>query len=71
MDQHFRNAVGFCAVDLLTAFRLCSTNAARVAGAQRRKGVIERGMDADIVLLDAGLAVAATVCRGEVAFRRG
>jgi N-acetylglucosamine-6-phosphate deacetylase len=70
MDQHFRNVTEFLGVDVSTAFRLCATNAARVAGAQRRKGALEPGMDADIVMLDRDLGVSATVCRGEVAFRR-
>lgn len=70
MDQHFRNALDFLGIDLLTAFRICATNPARVAGAHDRKGAIERGMDADIVMLDSGLNVAATVCRGEIAYTR-
>ncbi|MGE5595164.1 MAG: N-acetylglucosamine-6-phosphate deacetylase [Hyphomicrobiales bacterium] len=69
MDQHFRNAVAFLGLDLPTAFRLCATNPARVAGASRRKGMLERGYDADLVLLDAGLNVAATVCRGQLVYR--
>lgn len=70
MDQHFRNVVRFLGIDVATAFRLCATNPARVAGAGKRKGLLERGYDADLVLLDADLAVAATVCRGEVAHLR-
>jgi N-acetylglucosamine-6-phosphate deacetylase len=70
MDQHFRNAVSFLRLDLRAAFRICSANPARVAGAGRRKGSLTPGSDADIVLLDADLAVVATVCRGEVAFDR-
>jgi len=68
MDQHFRNAMRFLGVSIATAFRLCATNPARIAGAAERKGQLERGMDADLVLLDAGLRVRATVCRGEVVF---
>lgn len=68
MDQHFRNTVDFLGIDVATAFRLCSTNPAGVAGASARKGRVERGYDADLVLLDAELKVRATVCRGEVAF---
>jgi len=68
MDSHFRNTMAFLGVDLATAFRLCSTNPARVAGAASRKGRLERGFDADLVLLDADSRVQATVCRGEVAF---
>jgi N-acetylglucosamine-6-phosphate deacetylase len=70
MDQHFRNAIAFLGVDLATAFRLCSSNPARVVGAADRKGAIAAGLDADIVLLDAENRVAATVCRGEVAYLR-
>ncbi|MGH2632242.1 MAG: amidohydrolase family protein [Tepidiformaceae bacterium] len=50
---------------------MCAANPARIAGVQRRKGVIDRGMDADIVALDGDLQVAATFCRGEIAFERG
>lgn len=70
MDQHFRNTMRFLDVNLATAFRLCSTNPARVAGASNRKGQIDRGMDADLVFLDGDLQVRATVCRGEVVFDR-
>ncbi len=70
MDQHLRNTVSMLGVDLPTAFRLCSTNPSRVAGAARRKGGLDIGMDADIVMLDADLNVAATVCRGRLAYRR-
>jgi len=68
MDAHFRNALEFLGVDLATAFRLCSSNPARVAGVAGRKGQVERGFDADLVLLDNELRVRLTVCRGEVAF---
>ncbi|MBK8560014.1 N-acetylglucosamine-6-phosphate deacetylase [Candidatus Amarobacter glycogenicus] len=70
MDQHFRNTMRFLGISISTAFRLCSTNPARVAGASNRKGQVERGMDADLVLLDGDLQVQMTVCRGEIAFDR-
>ena len=70
MDQHFRNVLDFLGVDVPTAFRLCAGNPARVAGVQGRKGVLDRGMDADIVMLDRDMQVAATICRGEIAFQR-
>lgn len=65
-DAHFRNVIAFLGVDIGTAFRLCSTNPARVIGVQDRKGSLGHGMDADIVLVDSEFHVAATVCRGEV-----
>jgi N-acetylglucosamine-6-phosphate deacetylase len=49
MDQHFRNTMRFLGISISTAFRLCSANPARVAGASNRKGQVERGMDADLV----------------------
>ena len=70
MDQHFRNTMRFLGISLSTAFRICSTNPARVAGASNRKGQIERGMDADLVVVDGDLQVQMTICRGEVAFDR-
>jgi N-acetylglucosamine-6-phosphate deacetylase len=70
MDQHFRNVFLFLDLDLATAFRLCSTNPSRVAGVLHRKGVIEHGLDADLVMLDDALEVVATVCRGVVAYCR-
>lgn len=70
MDQHFRNTMRFLGISISTAFRLCSTNPARVAGASNRKGQVERGMDADLVLLDGDLRVQMTICRGDVAFDR-
>ena len=69
MDQHFRNVIEYLDVDIPTAFRLCSTNPARVAGVPERKGQLERGFDADLVLFDAQLSVRATVCRGELVYR--
>lgn len=70
MDQHFRNVVNFLEIDLPTAFRICSTNPARVTGVSDRKGVLAHGMDADLVLVDASLEVVATVCRGQLAYLR-
>ncbi|WP_322819653.1 N-acetylglucosamine-6-phosphate deacetylase [Tepidiforma sp.] len=69
-DVHVRNAIEILAIDLATAFRLASTNPARIAGASHRKGQLEPGFDADIVLLDHDLRVALTICRGQIAYRR-
>jgi N-acetylglucosamine-6-phosphate deacetylase len=69
-DQHFRNALEFLDVDLPAAFRLASTNPARVAGVAARKGTLEAGKDADLVALDAARTVVFAVCRGVVAFDR-
>jgi N-acetylglucosamine-6-phosphate deacetylase len=70
MDQHFRNTMRFLGISLSTAFRLCATNPARVASASNRKGQVERGMDADLVVIDGDLQVQMTICRGEIAYNR-
>lgn len=70
MDRQFRNILAILGVDLAAAFRMCATNPARVAGAAGRKGGLAHGFDADVVLLDGDFEVAATVCRGRVAYLR-
>jgi N-acetylglucosamine-6-phosphate deacetylase len=67
-DAHFRNAVAMFDGDVAAAFRACAANPARVAGAGSRKGAIEPGMDADIVIIDASLVVRTTICGGAVAY---
>lgn len=69
-DHHFRTAVRALGIDAAMCFKLASANPARVVGVHDRKGAIRPGMDADLVLLDADLHVAATVCRGELVFCR-
>lgn len=68
MDGHFRNLVQRVGLSVADAFRACSTNPAAVAGEAYRKGQVAPGFDADLVLLDAELQVAATFCRGEASY---
>lgn len=68
LDQHFRNAMQFFGIPVETAFRICSTNPAQIAGAANRKGRLDRGMDADLVLMDGDFRVKLTVCRGNIAY---
>ncbi|MCK4299811.1 MAG: N-acetylglucosamine-6-phosphate deacetylase [Planctomycetes bacterium] len=65
-----RNMVNLVGVPLPDALRMASTTPASVAGVSDRKGTIEPGKDADLVLLDADLDVAMTVCRGRVTYQR-
>ncbi len=67
-DEQFRRAVRFLGIDVSTAFRLASANPARTIRLHHRKGAIERGMDADLTLLDPDLRVIGTICRGQVAY---
>jgi N-acetylglucosamine-6-phosphate deacetylase len=68
MDANVRNVVAL-GVPLAAVLWMATENPARVAGAGGRKGSIAPGMDADLVLLDAGLQVRMTIARGEVVWR--
>ena len=61
--------IGNC--DLIDLMRMSSSNAAKRLGVFDRKGSIEVGKDADLVLLDADFQVHATICRGKVSYSRG
>lgn len=69
-DVHVRNAVEYFGLDLPALARLSAANPARVAGASDRKGLLEPGFDADVVLLDGDFHVHATICRGALAYLR-
>lgn len=70
MKDLVRNMVNLVGVPLPDALRMASTTPASVAGVSDRKGTIEPGKDADLVLLDADLDVVMTVCRGRVTYQR-
>jgi N-acetylglucosamine-6-phosphate deacetylase len=65
MDRGLRNAISLIGTDLAQAVLMCSTNPARVLGLSDRKGAVEPGYDADLVLLDQNLEVLRTWATGE------
>jgi N-acetylglucosamine-6-phosphate deacetylase len=67
MDAVFRYLVGRCGVDICDAAQLCATTPARELGL-RRHGAITRGAVADLVVLDARLAVVQTWIAGFLAW---
>jgi len=66
-----RNMVNLVGVPLAQAVEMASTTPAAVLRLSHRKGSIEPGKDADLVLLDAELEVVMTVSRGRITYRRG
>jgi N-acetylglucosamine-6-phosphate deacetylase len=52
------------------AIRAASENPAKVLGLERRKGSIEMGKDADLVLLDEDCSVYATIVAGKVVYQK-
>lgn len=69
-DRAVRNLQAATGEPIEQLWPALSRNAARAAGVGDRKGSIAAGKDADVVLLDAGLEVEATVIGGAVAYQR-
>lgn len=70
MDQAVRNLVKL-GVPLPDAVRAATLVPARVLGLERRKGSLEPGKDADLVLLDMDLNVRTVLIKGEVVYQDG
>ena len=68
MDKAIGNMVTFCRVPLREAFRMASLNPARSIGLEGRKGSLEAGKDADLVVMDESLNVKLTIARGQVVY---
>lgn len=69
MDQGVRNIAAFTGRPLAECLRMATLTPARAIGVAHRKGSIEPGKDADIVILTPDLEVAATVAMGRVVYR--
>ncbi len=69
LDQAVRNIVKFTRASLPEAIQMASLTPAQSIGVSDRKGSLEPGKDADIVVLDQGLNVKVTMVGGEVAYR--
>ncbi len=69
MDVCVRNAVERIGLTLRDAVRMASLTPATVIGAHRRKGSLEAGKDADVVIMDANANVRMTMVRGEVTYQ--
>jgi N-acetylglucosamine-6-phosphate deacetylase len=65
MDRAIRNVMKFAQWDLQQTLRAATLNPAKVAAAQK-KGILERGADADFVVLTPDGDVRATIIKGTV-----
>jgi N-acetylglucosamine-6-phosphate deacetylase len=68
MDQGLRNVWAFAGGSLSEAIGMLTLNPARDAGVAGRKGLLQPGYDADLLILDGELQLQATICRGRLAF---
>jgi N-acetylglucosamine-6-phosphate deacetylase len=68
MDKAVKNFMEFTGVSLSEAVEAASLNPARVLEMDDRKGSLEIGKDADIVIFDANLNVCYTIIAGEIVY---
>jgi len=71
MMQAVRNVVRWGAATLGEAIRMASLNPARLIGVARRKGGLEAGQDADLVVFDRAFRVQLTMAGGRVVYQPG
>lgn len=71
MERALRNAYLASDRSLQEIWPMSSLNAARAIGISTRKGSLEVGKDADLVLLEPDFAVAMTIAEGEVVYLAG
>jgi N-acetylglucosamine-6-phosphate deacetylase len=68
LDEGVRNIVEFTIASLPEAIQMATLTPARSIGVADRKGSLEPGKDADIVILDDELDVVSTIVGGEVVY---
>ncbi len=68
METALKNALQASGRPLEQAWPISSLNAAREIGVSARKGSLETGKDADLVLMDDNFQVRMTIVEGEIAF---
>ncbi len=70
MNQAVNNIQAYTGCSLEEAIEMASVNPAKQLGIFDRKGSINVGKDADIVILDENQEIFMTICRGKIAFQR-
>ena len=70
MDRAVKNFMEFTGVSLPEAVRTASFNPATLLGIDERKGSIEQGKDADIIIFDEAFNIHYTIIGGEIVYSR-
>lgn len=68
LNRGLYNMVEGAMVPFASALKSCTTNPARLLGLDHRKGKLQRGFDADIVILEDDYQVNTTYCKGVIAY---
>jgi N-acetylglucosamine-6-phosphate deacetylase len=69
MSDAVKNIMKFTGINLPKAVKLATINPAKQLGIDNRKGSLEKGKDADIVILDEQYSPVLTICRGSMAYK--
>lgn len=69
MNRLVRNMVNLAGASLPDAVKMASLTPARILGIDRRKGSIDRGKDADIVVFDDEVNIRLTMVKGNIVYR--
>jgi len=70
MDKAVCNMVDKVGVSLTEAIQMATTSPARCLGVESKKGSLEPGKDADIVILNKKLKVELTMVKGKIVYKR-
>ncbi|MFG6497073.1 N-acetylglucosamine-6-phosphate deacetylase [Fictibacillus sp. UD] len=71
MNTAAKNMLQFTGCSISDIIQMTSVNPAKELNVFDRKGSLEPGKDADIVVLDEDFEVVMTFCKGKIAYRRG
>ena len=69
-DRLIRTMVQLAEIPLLDAVRMASESPARIMGIQEKKGSLEKGKDADIIIFDENINLLTTIVEGQIVFNR-
>ncbi len=70
MDICVRNGINQLGLSLVDAIRMSSLTPAKIVGVDNRKGSLEKGKDADIIIIDKDIVVHKTIARGKIVYSR-
>ena len=70
MDKAVKNMVNKVGIQLPKAIQMASYNPAKSIGIDGKKGSLEPGKDADIVILNKNLETELTIVAGKIVYRR-
>ena len=70
MDFVARNLKNFTDCSMEELIKMTSTNSAKQIGVYGRKGSLNIGKDADIIIVNDDIEVLTTICRGVLAYKK-